>query len=94
MEAGPPDESDPVGETQETYDLITAEYARQNAAAWSNLADHIRILTASLPPGGVVADIGCGPGRDIALIRARGFRVIGIDRSLGQLRTNGVRGVA
>lgn len=94
MEVDPSDASDPVGETQETYDLITAEYARQNAAAWSNLADHIRILTASLPPGGVVADIGCGPGRDIALIRARGFRVIGIDRSLGQLRTNGVRGVA
>ena len=94
MEADPSDASDPVSETQETYDLITAEYARQNSAAWSNLTEHISVLTARLPPGGVVADIGCGPGRDIAVIRARGFRVIGIDRSLGQLRTNGLPGVA
>lgn len=93
MEADPTNAPDPVGETQETYDLITAEYARRNATAWSNLADHISILTASLPPGGVVADVGCGPGRDIALLRAQGFRVIGIDLSLGQLRTNGSPGV-
>jgi len=93
MEVDPSDASDPVGETQKTYDLITAEYARQNAGAWSNLADHISIFTASLPPGGVVVDVGCGPGRDIALLRARGFRVIGVDRSLGQLRTNSVPGV-
>lgn len=94
MKVAPSDASDPAGETQETYDLITAEYTRQNAAVWPDLADHIGIFTARLPPGGVVADIGCGPGRDTAFIRARGFRVIGIDRSLGQLRTSGLRGVA
>lgn len=93
MEAGPSNASDPFGETQETYDLITAEWTRQNAVAWPNLADHISILAASLPPGGVVAEVGCGPGRNVALLRARGFRVIGIDRSLGQLRTNGLPGV-
>jgi SAM-dependent methyltransferase len=90
MEADP---SSAVGETQGTYDLITAEYARQNAAVWPNLADHANALTASLPPGGVVADVGCGPGRDIALLRARGLRVIGIDLSLGQLRTSSLTGV-
>jgi SAM-dependent methyltransferase len=94
MEVDPSDAPDPAGETLETYDLITAEYARRNAAVWPDLADHISVLTASVPPGGVVADVGCGAGRDIALIRARGFRVIGIDRSLGQLRTSGLRGVA
>jgi SAM-dependent methyltransferase len=93
METDSPDASDPVGETQETYDLITAEYARINASAWSNLVDQIGIMTACLPPGGVVADVGCGPGRDIALLRARGLRVIGIDLSLGQLRTSGLPGV-
>lgn len=85
--------SGPVGETQGTYDLITAEYARQNAAAWPTLVDHINVLTASLPPGGVVADVGCGPGRDIALLRGKGFRVIGIDLSLGQLRSNSLTSV-
>jgi SAM-dependent methyltransferase len=90
MEINP---SDLVGETQQTYDLITAEYASQNAAAWPDLADHINVLAASLPPGGVVADVGCGPGRDIALLRAGGFRVIGIDLSFGQLRTSSLTGV-
>jgi SAM-dependent methyltransferase len=93
MQVDPSNTSDPVGETQETYDLITTEYARQNAAAWSDLTDHLSVMTASLPPGGVVADVGCGPGRDIEFLRARGFRVIGIDLSLGQLRTNGLPGV-
>ena len=85
--------SGPVGETQGTYDLITAEYARQNAAVWPDLADHANALTASLRPGGVVADVGCGPGRDITLLRARGLRVIGIDLSLGQLRRSRLTGV-
>jgi SAM-dependent methyltransferase len=87
------DRSDPAGETQQTYDLITAEYARQNTAAWGTLVDHMNVLAASIPPGSVVADIGCGPGRDIALLRAGGLRVIGIDLSLGQLRTSNLTGV-
>jgi SAM-dependent methyltransferase len=91
MEVDPSDASDAVSETQKTYDLITAEYARQNAAAWSNLEDHISIFTASLPPGGVVVDVGCGPGRDIALLRARGFRVIGF--AVHEVRRNSDRRV-
>jgi ubiquinone/menaquinone biosynthesis C-methylase UbiE len=90
MEADP---SDRVGETQQTYDLITAEYARQNAAAWGNLVDQMKVLAAGLPSGSVVADIGCGPGRDIVLLRAAGLRAIGIDLSLGQLRTSSLTGV-
>jgi len=85
---------EPFVETQQTYDLITAEYAKQNAAAWPHLVGHISVLGASLPPGSVVADVGCGPGRDVTLLRAQGFRVIGIDLSWGQLRTSGLPGVA
>jgi SAM-dependent methyltransferase len=87
------DPSAPLGETRGTYDLITAEYARQNAAVWPDLADHVNVLTARLPPGGVVADVGCGPGRDIALLRAGGLRVVGLDLSFGQLRTSSLSGV-
>jgi SAM-dependent methyltransferase len=87
------DASDPVGETQGTYDLITAEFARQNALAWPDLADNIEALTSSLPPGSVVADVGCGPGRDTALLRAGGLRVVGMDLSFGQLRTSGLTGM-
>lgn len=85
--------ADPVGETQGTYDLITAEFARQNASAWPDLADNIDVLTASVRPGSVVADVGCGPGRDTALLRAEGFRVVGMDLSFGQLRTGGLTSV-
>jgi SAM-dependent methyltransferase len=88
------DVCEPIAETRQTYDLITAEYARRNAATWPHLANHISELGASLPPGSVVADVGCGPGRDITLLREQGFRVIGIDLSLGQLRTSGLPGVA
>jgi SAM-dependent methyltransferase len=93
MRPDPSNTSDPVGETQETYDLIAAEWERQNAVPWPDLTDHLGVMTASLPPGGVVADVGCGPGRDVALLRTQGFRVIGIDLSLGQLRANGLPGV-
>jgi SAM-dependent methyltransferase len=84
---------DPVDETQGTYDLITTEYARKNAADWPDLADHISVLAERLQRGSMVADVGCGPGRDIAALRAAGFRVVGFDLSMGQLRTGGLAGV-
>jgi len=39
-----------------------------------------------LIPSARVLDLGCGPGRDIELLRARGARTIGADLSLGMLR--------
>jgi glycosyltransferase involved in cell wall biosynthesis len=35
---------------------------------------------ADVPPGSVVIDIGCGPGHLSAALRAKGCRVIGVDR--------------
>jgi SAM-dependent methyltransferase len=32
-----------------------------------------------------VADLGCGPGHDLALLRARGFDAVGVDLSSGML---------
>jgi ubiquinone/menaquinone biosynthesis C-methylase UbiE len=61
-----------------------------DAAVSTSTVEH---LAASPSPGAVAADIGCGHGRDIALLRARRFRVIGIDLSLGQLRTSSLAGV-
>jgi SAM-dependent methyltransferase len=56
-----------------------------DAAVSTSTVEH---LAASPSPGAVAVDIGSGHGRDIALLRARGFRVIGVDLSLGQLRTS------
>jgi SAM-dependent methyltransferase len=82
-----------VAETQQTYDLIASEFARQNSVAAPEVADRLDELAASVPAGSVVADIGCGPGRDVMMLRARGLRVAGIDLSLGQLRASAVAGL-
>jgi SAM-dependent methyltransferase len=85
---------EPVSETQETYDVIAAEYARRNATVDPQGLDDAGALAARLPPGSLVVDAGCGPGREIALLREHGLRVIGLDMSGGQLRAGGLSGVA
>ncbi|MGK5741537.1 class I SAM-dependent methyltransferase [Micromonospora sp. URMC 103] len=86
--------SEPITETQRTYDAISTTYARVNSTIDPRLLEDIALLTARLPSGGMVADVGCGPGREVKLLRERGLRVIGFDLSLGQLRTGGMPGVA
>ncbi|MEU4781799.1 class I SAM-dependent methyltransferase [Micromonospora sp. NPDC023633] len=81
-------------ETQQTYDVIASTYTRVNSAVDSRLLEDIALLTARLSPGATVADVGCGPGREIALLQEHGLRVIGLDLSFGQLRTGGQPGVA
>ena len=85
---------EPTSETQETYDLISAEYARRKVPVDARLRGDLDAMCATVPPGGVVVDAGCGPGREIVLLRERGFRVAGLDLSLGQLRAGGLPGVA
>lgn len=69
--------------TNKTYDLIAAHYAERY---WNmSLNDMLRRFTDLIQAGGRVLDLGCGPGRDVALLNERGFNTIGIDRSLGML---------
>jgi ubiquinone/menaquinone biosynthesis C-methylase UbiE len=82
-----------IAETRQTYDLISSEYARRNPVPGLEVAERIDELAAGLPVGSRVADIGCGPGRDVMLLRARGLRVVGIDLSSGQLRVGNVPGL-
>jgi ubiquinone/menaquinone biosynthesis C-methylase UbiE len=82
-----------IAETEQTYDLIASEFARQNSVAAAEVAERLAELAASVPPGSAVADIGCGPGRDVETLRAGGLRVAGIDLSLGQLRASDVPGL-
>jgi SAM-dependent methyltransferase len=84
---------EPITETRRTYDVIAEQYARQNSTADPRLIEDMDFMTADLAPASVVADVGCGPGRDIALLRDRGVRAIGLDLSVNQLRTGGLSGV-
>ena len=40
-------------------------------------------LVRYLPPGGSVLDVGCGSGRDMKWLKARGFSSTGFERSKG-----------
>jgi GNAT superfamily N-acetyltransferase/protein-L-isoaspartate O-methyltransferase len=84
----------PITETRQTYDCIAAEFARRNSATSPRIIEYINALAASLQPGAVVADVGCGPGREAALLRQQGLRAVGLDLSIGQLRAGGRPDVA
>lgn len=69
--------------TTATYDRIARDFAER---VWDIRLDHaFAALAALLPPGALVLDLGCGPGRDTALLREQGYRVIGMDLSMGML---------
>jgi SAM-dependent methyltransferase len=80
---------DPTRRTRGTYDVIAAQYL-ENARDRSGLAPHFDAFAGALPPGARVVDVGCGPGLDAALLAARGLRTVGVDFSLGMLRTGAV----
>jgi SAM-dependent methyltransferase len=82
---------EPSTETRQTYDTIAVEYARRTSTVFQGVRDDVTALRGHLPCGSLVADIGCGPGRDTDLLRAQDFRVVALDLSMGQLRAGGLR---
>lgn len=91
---GAADVADVVATTRETYDAIAGAYAVANAELPTSVTDALDRFVAELPAGARVADIGCGPGRDLAALRKRGLRAVGFDLSRGMLRAGGQSGVA
>lgn len=67
------------------YDRYAPEYAAINAAMPPQLAALAERFLNRLGPGARVLDLGCGAGRDMAWMEARGARVIGADLSAGML---------
>jgi ubiquinone/menaquinone biosynthesis C-methylase UbiE len=83
--------TDHVRQTRATYDLIAADYAGRWATAPSDwLTTEFDQLSAVLPDGARVADVGCGPGDHTRLLRDRGFEVVGLDLSREMLRSRRV----
>ena len=69
--------------TIQTYDDRAAEFAQKT---WNiRLERALDSFARYLIPAARVLDLGCGPGRDSELLRARGYRVVGADLSLGML---------
>jgi SAM-dependent methyltransferase len=85
---------DPVAATRATYDVVAEEFRQRTWTPTFDLDAELDWLVDHLPPDGLVADVGCGPGRDTRLFRERGVKAIGVDLSMGMLRAAGLDGVA
>lgn len=85
--------SDPADYTEsnrQTYDRIARRYADHQVQLalekeypWTEVQNG---FAASLPPGAVVGDMGCGPAYDGLRLADKGFQVVGVDLSAGMLR--------
>ncbi len=89
-EAEPSRPVDHTSSNRGTYDRIARRYADHQDRLPSGDAHWLSEIEASflagLPPGGVVADLGCGPAVDGARLASKGYRVVGVDISAGMLR--------
>jgi SAM-dependent methyltransferase len=81
---------DPVSANQSTYDAIAADFAGRSHAPWPELVPLVDAFAARLSIGDHVLDAGCGTGRDVRLLRERGLRAFGIDRSRAMLAEGAV----
>ncbi len=72
--------------TQAAYDQIAPDFAVTYAAMPPNLAALADRLAEHVGPQGIIADIGCGHGRDMAWLERTQQRVIGFDLSFQMLR--------
>src|SRR5579864_2280460 len=73
-----------LNSVQSTYDAIAEEYARRIYDELpSNPFDRqlLNRFAASIPQGGLVCDLGCGPGQVARYLQDRGVRVRGMDLS-------------
>lgn len=73
---------------RQTYDRMAVDYARRidGYAAADEAERFVRRVRAHAAHAPLIADIGCGPGADAALLRLAGARTLAIDLSRAMLR--------
>jgi 8-oxo-dGTP pyrophosphatase MutT (NUDIX family)/ubiquinone/menaquinone biosynthesis C-methylase UbiE len=77
-------QTDATKQTTQAYDEIAPYFAAKFCG--TDLSMQLDRFCASLQHGARVADVGCGPGRDLLSLADRGFWAVGLDRSAGMLR--------
>ena len=88
-------ELDTVEGTQRAYAAIAGHYADRWDSRGNNwLEESMTRLVADLPAGALVADVGCGPGKDTVRLRELGLRAHGFDLSQAMLTSRTVPGQA
>ena len=79
----------PGGVLRASYDRVAREYAAHVGGELAGKPTDRRLLdalAAGAGAGGLVGDLGCGPGHVAAYLAGRGVRVVGVDLSPGMLR--------
>ena len=71
--------------TTDTYDHISESFHERNRDR-TRVGESMDRFTRHLRRGGLVLDVGCGPGFDAELLRDRGFRVVGVELYRAMLR--------
>ena len=72
--------------TAAAYDRIVDEFVRRNTEINDDLFDFRQDFMQVVGEGGLVVDVGCGPGRDSRHFRTHGLRSAGLDASAGMAR--------
>lgn len=75
---------DALLETQRAFDTVARTYDRanaQNPVLREMRRRTVGAVTAHLPVGSTLLDLGCGPGPDAEYLGRRGYRVVAIDWS-------------
>lgn len=69
--------------TRRSYDTIAARYAREIGGELPGKPADLALLdrAAAAGSGGLMSDVGCGPGQVSAYLAGRGARVVGMDLS-------------
>lgn len=76
---------DPIALNQHTYHHIAAQFAAVTADMPEAVANSIEKFLSQIRPDGLILDLGCGPGRDLAWMEARRAHVVGADLAFGML---------
>ncbi len=79
-------EGDPVAATRASYDRVAGDYAARTAQVSAPLAAWRSGFCDLLPAAALIADLGCGPGRDLAVFSHAGMVAVGVDASEQMLR--------
>jgi ubiquinone/menaquinone biosynthesis C-methylase UbiE len=71
-------------ETTATYDRVAPRFRERNGAMVPEIEASLTAFLNAAPDGAIL-DAGCGTGRDMAWMEAKGAQVTGIDASRGML---------
>lgn len=82
-----------LASTTASYDRIVDDYEHRNEAPSASLVALRNSFAGCVKAPGRVADVGCGPGRDLEQFAADGLRAVGVDASAGMVRRCRERGL-